>query len=194
MVGGESYAEALEASEEWVRHSEAMAVHAFDQEETLLGQGTLAASSWRRRRRSWRRCWSRSAAAGCWGESPAGTAAGSDWSGWSPRPRHPHLRAGGGRPVDAEVGSIAADSLAPRRIGERPFPILQETVAEVILVTDDEIRAAQRKIWELLRVVAEPGGAAAFGALLARKVQPPPGGRVGIVVSGGNTTAVDFGR
>ena len=86
------------------------------------------------------------------------------------------------------------DSLAPRRIGERPFAILQETVAEVILVTDDEIRAAQRKIWELLRVVAEPGGAAAFGALLAGKVQPPPGGRIGIVVSGGNTTAVDFGR
>ena len=46
-------------------------------------------SSWRRRRRSWRRCWSPSAAAGCWGASPAGTAAGSDWSGWSRRLRPP---------------------------------------------------------------------------------------------------------
>jgi len=64
----------------------------------------------------------------------------------------------------------------------------------VVLLTDDEIRAAQRKLWERLRLVVEPGGAAAFAALLAGKVRPRPGERVGVVISGGNTTAVDFGR
>ena len=99
-----------------------------------------------------------------------------------------------GRPVDAPVGSIAVDSLAPRRIGERNFPILRDTVAEVVLVSDEEIRAGQRRLWDLLRVVAEPGGAAPFAALIAGKVRTRPGERVGVVVSGGNTTAVDFGR
>ena len=41
VVGGESYAEALAASEAWSKESEALPVHAFDQEETILGQGTL---------------------------------------------------------------------------------------------------------------------------------------------------------
>jgi threonine dehydratase len=99
-----------------------------------------------------------------------------------------------GCPVDAPVGSIAVDSLAPRRIGERNFPILRDTVSEVILVSDEEIRAGQRRLWDLLRVVAEPGGAAPFAALVAGKVRTRPGERVGVVVSGGNTTAVDFDK
>jgi threonine dehydratase len=194
VVGGESYAEALAASEAWVRKSEAMPIHAFDQEETILGQGTLGLeleaqapgletvlvgvggggllsgiASWYRRR------------VRLVGVEPEGA---------------PTLTRAleAGRPVDAPVGSIAADSLAPRRIGERNLPILRDTVAEVVLVSDADIRAAQRKLWELLRVVAEPGGAAAFSALLSGKVHTRPGERVGVVVSGGNTTAVDFER
>jgi threonine dehydratase len=64
----------------------------------------------------------------------------------------------------------------------------------VALVSDEEIRAAQRTLWDVLRVVAEPGAAAAFAALLSGKVRTRAGERVGVVVSGGNTTAVDFGR
>ena len=193
-VGGESDAEALAASEEWTRRSEAMAIHAFDQEETILGQGTLGLE--------------------LEGQAPdldtvlvavggGGLLSGvASWYGRRVRlvavepEGAPTLRCAleAGRPVDAPVGSIAADSLAPRRIGERNFPILRDTVSEVALVSDEEIRAAQRRLWELLRVVAEPGGTAAFAALLARKVQTRPGERLGVVVSGGNTTAVDFGR
>ena len=99
-----------------------------------------------------------------------------------------------GRPVDAEAGGIAADSLAPRRVGERVFPIAQRYVNSVVLVTDDAIRGAQEALWQTLRIVAEPGGAAAFAALLSGRYQPHAGERVGILVSGGNTTAVDFGR
>jgi threonine dehydratase len=99
-----------------------------------------------------------------------------------------------GKPVDAEAGGIAADSLAPRRVGELMFPIARAHVARVVLVADTAIRRAQEALWETARVVAEPGGAAAFSALLDRAYVPEPGERVGVVVSGGNTTAVDFGR
>jgi threonine dehydratase len=99
-----------------------------------------------------------------------------------------------GRPVDCEAGSIAADSLAPKRVGELMFPIAQRYIERVVLVEDDDIRAAQDALWGLLRVVAEPGGAAAFAALLCRRYVPAPGERVGVLVCGANTTAVDFRR
>ena len=99
-----------------------------------------------------------------------------------------------GKPVDAPAGGLAADSLAPRRVGELMFPIAQAHIARVLLVSDAAIRGAQDALWATLRVVAEPGGAAAFAALLSGAYVPAPGERVGVVVSGGNTTAVDFGR
>ncbi|HUJ76626.1 MAG TPA: threonine/serine dehydratase, partial [bacterium] len=64
----------------------------------------------------------------------------------------------------------------------------------VVLVSDEAIRAAQEALWATLRVVAEPGGAAAWAALLSGRVQPSPGERIGVVISGGNTVAVDFQR
>ena len=99
-----------------------------------------------------------------------------------------------GRPVDADAGGIAADSLAPRRVGEQVFPIARANVAEVVLVTDGSIRNAQEALWSVVRVVAEPGGAAALAAVLSGRYRPEPGERVGIVVSGGNTVAVAFDR
>jgi threonine dehydratase len=98
-----------------------------------------------------------------------------------------------GRPVDAEAGGVAADSLAPKRVGEAVFPIAARYVARVVLVADEAIRAAQERLWSALRVVAEPGGAAAFAALVSGRYVPAPGERVGVVISGGNTVAVDFG-
>ena len=74
------------------------------------------------------------------------------------------------------------------------FPIAQAHVARVLLVSDAAIRTAQEALWQSLRIVAEPGGAAALSALLSGAYAPGPGERVGVVVSGGNTTAVDFGR
>jgi threonine dehydratase len=102
------------------------------------------------------------------------------------------LRAG--RPVDAPAGGIAADSLAPKRVGEVMFPIAQAHVERVVLVSDDAIRRAQHTLWESFRVVAEPGGAASVAALLAAAYVPAAGERVGVVLCGGNTTAVDFSR
>jgi threonine dehydratase len=102
------------------------------------------------------------------------------------------LRAG--RPVDAEVGSIAVDSLAPRRVGELTFAILNHYAAEAVLVDDDAIRQTQDLLWERLRLVAEPGGCAALAALVSGRYQPTAGEPLAVVISGANTTAVDFGR
>jgi threonine dehydratase len=97
-----------------------------------------------------------------------------------------------GYPVDAQAGGVAADSLAPRRVGERVFPIADRFVHRVVLVSDDAIVKSQNVLWQAVRVVAEPGGAAAFAALLEGAYQPGTGERVGVVISGGNTTAVRF--
>jgi threonine dehydratase len=74
------------------------------------------------------------------------------------------------------------------------FPIAQAHVAQVVLVSDDAIRRAQRALWETLRIVAEPGAAAPFAAVLDGVYRPASGECVGIVISGGNVTAVDFDR
>ena len=99
-----------------------------------------------------------------------------------------------GRHLRPSRSSIAADSLAPRRVGEVMFPIAQRYVERVVLVSDDDIRKAQELLWRSARLVAEPGGAAAFGAVVSGKYRPATDERVAVVISGANTTAVDFGR
>ena len=64
----------------------------------------------------------------------------------------------------------------------------------IILVTDEAITAAQQALWDVLRIVAEPGASAALAALLSGQYAPVPDEHVAIVVSGANTTAVDFTR
>jgi threonine dehydratase len=98
-----------------------------------------------------------------------------------------------GKPVDAEAGGIAADSLAPKRVGELTFPIVQKHVSQVVLVQDDAIADTQKKLWSVLRIASEPGGAAALAALLSRRYVAQRGERVGVVLCGANTTAVNFG-
>jgi threonine dehydratase len=97
-------------------------------------------------------------------------------------------------PIDAEAGGLAADSLASRRVGDRVFTIANNYVHSVVLVADDAIKKSQNALWQALRVVAEPGGAAAFSAMLSGAYKPEIGERVGVIISGGNTTAVNFDR
>lgn len=106
----------------------------------------------------------------------------------------PTLRAAleAGRPVDVEVSGIAADSLGSKRIGSLPFAIATGGVAESVLVTDDDIRAAMSFLWEHLRVISEPGGAAAAAALLAGVYRPVSGERVAALVCGANTDLAGF--
>jgi threonine dehydratase len=193
VVEGERYADALAASEEWIRTSGSLRVHAFDQVETMLGTGTLGCELDR--------------------QAPdldtaliavGGSGLISGVAAWYQRrvrvigvepEKSPTLYRAfeAGRPVDAETGGIAADSLAPRRVGELNFPIVRANVERVVLVTDEAIVAAQQALWDGARIVAEPGAAAPFAALVSGAYVPAPGERVGVVVCGANTTAVDFG-
>jgi threonine dehydratase len=194
VIAGERYADALAASETWLAASGALAIHAFDQRETLLGQGTLAREL-ERQAPLLDTVLVAVGGGGLIGGIAAWYAGAAKVVGVEPEAAPTLTRAlAAGRPVDAEAGGIAADSLAPRRVGEHVFPLAAAHVERVVLVEDAAIAAAQRALWEHLRIVAEPGGAAAFAALLSGRYRPAPQERVGIVVSGGNTTAVDFAR
>jgi threonine dehydratase len=193
MVGGERYADALAASEQWVERTGALAVHAFDQPETLLGQGTLGLEL-EQQAPDINTVLVAVGGGGLIGGVAAWYAGRVKIIGVEPEAAPTLSKAlEAGRPVDAEAGSIAADSLAPRRVGELMFPLAQRHVDRVALVNDDAIRHAQHALWSTLRVVAEPGGAAALAALLCGAYVPAPAERVAVLISGGNTTAVDFG-
>jgi len=192
VVGGDRYADALAASETWARESGALPVHAFDQLETLLGQATVGLELERQQPRL-DTLLVPVGGGGLIGGIAAWCAGRMKVIGVEPEAAptlFEALRAG--RPVDAPAGGIAADSLAPRRVGEAMFPIARAHVERVALVSDDAIRDGQASLWESLRVVAEPGGAAGVAALLAGAYAPVAGERVGVVISGGNTTAVEF--
>jgi threonine dehydratase len=193
-VGGELYADALAASEAWVAQSGALAVHAFDQTETLLGQGGIGLEL-TEQAPDLDTLLVAVGGGGLIGGIAAWYAGRVKVVGVEPEASPTLERAlAAGRPVDAEAGGIAADSLAPRRVGTLMFPIAQRHVDRVVLVTDDAIRQAQKALWAAVRIVAEPGGAAAFAAVLSGRYRAQPGERVGVVVSGGNTVAVDFDR
>jgi len=188
VIAGDRYAESLEASEEWTARSGALPIHAYEAIETLLGQGTLGMEL----EEQAPKLDSLLVAVGGGGLIGGVTA-------WyqnrvkmiavepiaAPTLDYA-LRAG--QPVDAPAGGIAADSLAPRQVGQLMFPIAQQYVREVVLVSDDEIVAAQKSLWETIRVAAEPGGAAAFAALLSGRYKPQPGERVGVIVCGGDSS------
>jgi threonine dehydratase len=194
VVSGELYADALAASEVWAAQSGALAVHAFDQLETLLGQGT-AALEFEAQAPDLDTVLVAVGGGGLIGGIAAWYEGRTKVVGVEPQAAPTLSKAlEAGRPVDAPAGGIAADSLAPRRVGELMFPIAQRYVDRVVLVTDDAILAAQKALWKVLRIAAEPGGIAAFSALLSGAYRPAAGERVGVVLSGGNTAAVDFDR
>lgn len=194
VVGGERYADALAASEVYARASGALAIHAFDSIETLLGTGTIGLEL------DEQTGGVDTVLAGVGGGGLIGGIAA--WyggrinvTGIEPEDAPTLARAlEAGEPVDAPAGSIAADSLAPRRIGTAIFPVLQRNLHGSLLVSDAAIAHAQQVLWNVARIVAEPGGAAAFAALLCGAYVPGHGERVAVIISGANTTAVDLSK
>jgi len=170
-----------------------MSVHAYDQRETILGQGTLGLEL------------AEQAAdldtvllpvGG--GGLIAGVAA---WFAGTVRvvgvepegaPTLSYARAAG-QPADAPAGSVAADALAPRQVGELVFPITQAHVEDVVLVNDASILAAQQALWQAFRVAAEPAASVGIAALLAGAYKPAPGEHVAVVISGANMSPAQLG-
>jgi threonine dehydratase len=194
VVTGERYADALAASESWAGETGALPIHAYDQVEALLGQGTVGLE-FEEQLPQLDTLLVAVGGGGLIGGVAAWYLGRIKIIGVEPEAAPTltnALRAG--HPVDSPAGGIAADSLAPKRVGELMFPIAQRHVHSVLLVSDSAIQEAQEALWKVLRVVTEPGGAAAFAALLSRRYEPKPGERVGVLLCGGNTTAVNFGN
>lgn len=97
------------------------------------------------------------------------------------------LRAGRVTPL-AEVRTIAG-TLAPRSIGPNTLAIVQREAPEVVLVSDDELRAAMRRLWDDLRLLVEPAGAAAVAALLSGRAPLGEARHVAVLVCGANLDA-----
>jgi threonine dehydratase len=189
---GNDYAEALAASKERAAQTGALGIHAYDDERVLAGQGTLGMEL----EEQVRGLDSVLIAVGG-GGLIGGVAA------WyqdrvriiSVEPeRAPSLQKalGAGHPVDVETGGVASDSLGARRVGELMFPIAQKFVSQSLLVSDEQILEAQRALWQQLRLIAEPGGATAFAALLSGVYKPRLGERVGVVLCGSNADLEKF--
>jgi threonine dehydratase len=192
VVTGDRYADALAASEEWAAQSGALPVHAYEQVETLLGQGTVGLE-FEEQDPALDAVLVAVGGGGLIGGIAAWYGGRARVVGVEPELAPTlHRALAAGHPVDAPAGGIAADSLAPKRVGELMFPIAQAHVSGVVLVSDEAIVAAQVALWKVLRVVAEPGGAAALAALLSGRYQAGRGERLGVLVCGANTTAVSF--
>ena len=201
VVTGDRYADALDAAQAWAASSGAMSVHAFDQRETLLGQGTVALE--------------------LAGQAAELDATGLDtvlvpvggggliggiaawFGGFAPKTRVIGVEPDGaptltraraeGRPADAPAEGVAADALAPRRVGELVFPITQAYVEDVVLVGDAAILAAQQALWQAARIAAEPAASVGIAALLTGAYKPAPGERVAVVISGANMAPGQLG-
>jgi threonine dehydratase len=192
VISGDRYADALAASRRWVEESGALEIHAFDQVETMLGQATVGLEL-EEQIPDLDTLLVAVGGGGLIGGIAAWFAGRVKLIAVEPHAAPTLARAiEAGHPVDAEAGGIAADSLAPRRVGELMFPLAQKFVDRVVLVDDDTIRLSQRTLWKELRVATEPGGAAAFAALLGGHYVPAANERVAVLICGGNTDAVSF--
>ncbi len=185
-IGGQRYADAAESCEAFVRATGALPVHAYDTAETIAGQGTVG--------REWEEACpdlDTALVAVGGGGLIAGIAAWYDRRikviGVEPEgARSLHAALAAGRPVDVPVESVAADSLGAKRAGDIVFDIARHKLDRVVLVTDDAIRAAQRRLWQNCRAAVEPGGAAAAAALVGGAYRPAPDERVGVLLCGAN--------
>ena len=185
-VGGASYAEAFAASEKRVKETGALVVHAYDQPEVLAGQGTVG-REFERQAPGLDTILVAVGGGGLIGGVAAWYQGRTKIVGVEPQAAPTLARAlEAGAPADVAVGGVAADSLGAKRVGNLMFAVARKHIERVVLVTDDAIRAAQRALWESLRIAAEPGGATAMAALLSGSYKPRADERVGVLVCGGN--------
>jgi threo-3-hydroxy-L-aspartate ammonia-lyase len=97
-----------------------------------------------------------------------------------------------GRRIAIDVPRTIADALQAAAPGELTFEVNRLLLDGIVTVSDAQLLEAMQFSFERLKLVLEPGGAAALAALLAGDVQLQPGSRVGVILSGGNVGAARF--
>ncbi len=186
---GTTYAEALAASQAAAARPGVLALHAYDAWGTVAGQGTLGLEIAAQRSD----VDTVLVAVGGGGLVSGvtlgltGRASTTRVVGVEPE-RCPALHAAleQGRPVEVQVGGVAADSLGASRLGEIAFEVARSAGTSSVLVTDEQIHRARSWLWRHARIAAEPGGATALAAVLGGGYVPAEGERVCVVVCGGN--------
>jgi len=180
------YDEALESSRGRAEETGALVMHAFDQAEVVAGQGTIGAEL------SEQVPDADTVLVAIGGGGLIGGIAAWFESrvrviGVEPETSTCMSSAlAAGEPVDVAYSGYAADSLGNKRAGRIAFAIASKHVERVVLVSDDAIRDAQRRLWDSVRVFAEPGGATSLAALLSGAYHPGHDEHVVVLVCGAN--------
>ena len=191
---GANYAEALALCEAWIATSGATGVHAYDAEATLEGQGTLGREL-EEQAPGLDTLLVAVGGGGLIGGIAAWYQSRAKVVGVEPLTCNTlHAAMAAGERVQVKPSGLATDSLGASMVGKLMFDIAKQHIAEVVLVSDDDIRNAQRHLWREMQLVTEPGGATAFAALLSGAYRPEKDERVGVVVCGANTSIDVFGQ
>lgn len=191
---GANYNEALTLCEAHIAETGATGVHAYDAEATLEGQGTLAREL-EDQAPGLDTLLVAVGGGGLIGGIAAWYQSGVRIVGVEPFTCNTlHAALAAGERVPVKTSGLAADSLGATTVGKLMFDIAKDHISSVALVSDEDIRNAQRRLWREMQLVTEPGGAAAFAALLSGAYKPEKDERVGVVVCGANTSMDVFGQ
>lgn len=181
-----AYSNALEQAKAWEEKTGAMQIHAYDAEATVAGQGSCFVE-WEQQ--------GLNADTVLIAVGGGGLIAGA--LGWlqgrckivavePERCATLHAALSASAPVNVEVSGVAANALGAQKIGTICFDLAQSTGIVSVLVSDTAITQAQRRLWQDLRQVVEPAGAAALAAVLSGAYTPEPDERLAVLVCGGN--------
>jgi threonine dehydratase len=190
---GANYQAALGNCAAFIAETGALGVHAYDSEATLLGQGTVGLEI--EEQGSFDTVLVAVGGGGLIGGIAAWFSGRAKVVGVEPETCNAlHAALAAGQPVPIAPSGVAADSLGASSAGPMMFEIAKRHVDHVALITDASIRAAQRDLWDRFRLVTEPGGAAAYAALLSGAYRPQEGERVCAVLCGANTDPISFAQ
>ena len=185
-----TYAEALEAANNHQKETGAVSVHAYDSRETIIGQGTLFCE--------WE---NQGLEADTIIIAVGGGGLISGAISWFQKRKKivavepencPTLNVAlkKGKPSSVAVSGIAANALGAKSIGNICFSLSKENQIESLVISDDDIKSAQRLLWENHRIFVEPAGAAALAAIISGKYKPKIKEKLAVLICGANPNTI----
>ncbi len=184
-----AYSDALAAARAHEAATGAIQVHAYDAPETVAGQGTLMLE-WEEQGLDADTVLIAVGGGGLIGGALAWLAGRRKVVAVEPEACPTLNRAlAEGPETEVAVGGIAVNSLGARKIGSICYVLARQHGVASVLVPDSAVAEAQQRLWRGLRILAEPGGAAALAALISGAYRPAPGERVAVLVCGGNPSS-----